>query len=339
MQRYPIISLLGLLLVFSCSHITWGDNNPSSPGIQVTDEKHVLSGNSFTLNIPEGGILLPGSVVIKDETTGTIYESGKNYIAYNAHAEESGFTNSIWVVVDKGKGKVVEPIPQGTNVLVLYEYMKEEGDENRAEVILGKIADNYALIKDMAVTITDVSQVGDNPSKTSVRDMVMKPPDKTKITSSEVTIITDGDKTTIKEPGQEPVTLNASDYTVQTTPSQIDYFYHLKEFMEKHRVELVSNEGKGVYVLEAYPLTEEKLYSKLRLKVNTQEKIELYSEIYDERGKLMYRKEILDYNNKDGITIPIRYQETAYLETGNIVNIARLEGIKLNTGISDEEFK
>ncbi len=212
-------------------------------------------------------------------------------------------------------------------------------DENSVEVILGKISDNYALIKDMAATITDTSQVGDNPPKTALRDMVIKPPDKTKMISPDVTIITDGDKTTIKEPGQEPVTLNASDYTVQTTPSQIDYFYHLKEFMEKHRVEIVSNEGKGVYILEAYPVTEEKLYSKLRLKVNTQDKVELYNEIYDEKGKLMYRKETLDYSTKNGITIPTRYQETAYLETGNIVNTARLEEIRLNTGIPDVEFK
>ena len=191
----------------------------------------------------------------------------------------------------------------------------------------------------MTATITDTSQVGDNPPKTTLRDMVIKSPDKTKISSPDVTIITNGDKTTIKEPGQEPVTLSASDYTVQTTPSQIDYFYHLKEFMEKHKVEVVSNEGKGIYILEAYPITEEKLYSKLRLKVNTQDKVEIYNEIYDETGKLMYRKETLDYNTKGGITIPVRYQETAYLGTGNIVNTARLEGIRLNTGISDAEFK
>lgn len=212
-------------------------------------------------------------------------------------------------------------------------------DESRVEVILGKVSDNYALIKDMAATITDTSQVGDNPPKTALRDMVIKPPDKTKMISSDVTIITDGDKTTIKETGQEPVTLSASDYTVQTTPSQIDYFYHLKEFMEKHRVEIVSNEGKGVYILEAYPLTEEKLYSKLRLKVNIQDRVELYNEIYDEKGKLMYRKETLDYDTRNGITIPTRYQETAYLETGNIVNTVELQGIRLNTGIPDGEFK
>src|SRR3989338_5730866 len=74
-------------------------------------------------------------------------------------------------------------------------------DESRVEVILGKISDNYALIKDMAATITDTSQVGDNPPKTALRNMAIKPPDKTKMISPDVTIITDGDKTTIKEPG------------------------------------------------------------------------------------------------------------------------------------------
>ena len=205
--------------------------------------------------------------------------------------------------------------------------------------ILKKLENNYSKIQDISATITDTSQVGNNPSKTTIRDMVMKSPDKMKITSPDVTIITDGDKTTIKEPGQEPVTLSALDYTVETTPSQMDYFYHLKEFMEKHRVEVVSNEGKGVYILEAYPVTEEKLYSKLRIKVNTQDKVELYNEIYDEAGKLMYKKETLDYNTTGGVIIPTRYQETTYFETGNIVNTAKLEGIRLDTGVSDEEFK
>lgn len=119
----------------------------------------------------------------------------------------------------------------------------------------------------------------------------------------------------------------------------MDYFYYLSEFIEKHRVEVVSNEGKGVYILDAYPETEEKLYSKLRIKVNTQDKVELYNEIYGEAGKLMYKKETLDYNKIGSITVPTKYQETTYLETGNITNTAELQGIRLNTGVSDEEFK
>jgi hypothetical protein len=109
--------------------------------------------------------------------------------------------------------------------------------------------------------------------------------------------------------------------------------------LEKHRVELVSNEGKGVYVIDAYPITEEKLYSKLRMRVNMTDRVELYNEIYDEEGKLIYKKETLDYSKIDGVTIPTKYQETSYFETGNIINTAQLEGIRINTGVSDEEFK
>ena len=313
----------------------------SQDKINVTDEKHTVEGDFFYLNIPEGGILLPGSVLVKDAKTGKVYKNGHNYIAYDAHAEESGFTNSIYVTMPPGDGEKIEPIPQGTEVLVSYEYILkgEEEKEKKSEIILGKISDNYALIKDMAASISDTSQVGNNPPKTTIRDMVMKSPDKMKISSPDVTIITDGAKTIIKEPGQEPVTLNALDYTVETTPSQMDYFYHLSEFMERHRVEVVSNESKGVYILDAYPETEEKLYSKLRIKVNTQDKVELYNEIYDETGKLMYKKETLDYNKIGSITVPSKYQETTYLGTGNITNTAELQGIRLNTGVSDEEFK
>src|SRR3972149_1257096 len=110
------------LMAFSASQ----DNNTGpQEKIKVTDERHKLEGGFFYLNIPEGGLLLTGSVEVKDVLTGEVYKNGQNYIAYNAYAEESGFTNSIFVEMPPGEGKKSEPIPQGSEVLVSYEYQSK----------------------------------------------------------------------------------------------------------------------------------------------------------------------------------------------------------------------
>lgn len=351
MQKHLRIAMI-LLAVFFYSSVTLGGNNPALPGTQVTDERHVLSGSSFTLNIPEGGILLPGSVTIKDEATGTIYERGKNYLAYNAHAEESGFTNSIWVVV--GKGQVSKPIPEGSIVLVTYRYLAGEQlkTSKAAEVVLEKVQANYANIQDLKADLTITSTLnGESFGTTKYGRFIFRTPDNQKIENwtnqdkskkSGATIVSGEKMYLVNALGtyQEVNYLEGTE-TGSSDLNQMDIFYGLDKFLEGHDVILEQGDGKGEdgkeAIVIAAPRKENGTYTYLSLNIDRQKGIMAKSLLY-QGDRLIQTLEYEGVEKLGKAWVPTKMVNRLHLNSGEFVTTTTFENVQLNTSVQDIEF-
>ena len=351
MQKYLRTTVI-LLAVFFYSSVTLGGNNPALPGTQVIDERHVVSGSSWTLNIPEGGILLPGSVTIKDEATGTIYERGKNFLAYNAHAQESGFTNSIWVTV--GKGQVSKPIPEGSIVLVSYRYLSGDSlkTSNAAKVVLEKVQDNYAQIQDLTADLTITSTLnGEVFGTPKYGRFIFRAPDKQKIENwtnqdkskkSGATIV-DGEKMYLVNAlgSYQEVHYLEGTGTSSSDLNQMDIFYGLDKFLEGHDVLLERDGGTGVAekdtIVIAAPKQDNGTYTYLSLYIDRQKGIMAKSLLY--QGERLVQT--LEYEGVEKLGkawVPTKMINSLHLNSGEFVTKTTFENIQLNTGMQDTEF-
>ncbi|MBI2447609.1 MAG: outer membrane lipoprotein-sorting protein [Candidatus Omnitrophica bacterium] len=352
MRRYAIKNLLVLVSFFIFNPITWGGNNPALPGTQVIDERHVVSGSSFMLNIPEGGILLPGSVTIKDEATGTIYERGKNYLAYNAHAQESGFTNSIWGTV--GKGEVIKPIPEGSIVLVSYRYLSGDSlkTSNAAKVVLEKVQDNYVQIQDLTADLTITSTLnGEVFGTQKYGRFIFRAPDNQKIENwtnqdrnkkSGATIVSGEKMYLVNALGSyQEVNYLEGTGTDSSNLNQMDIFYGLDKFIEGHDVLLEQGSEKGEDVKDATVLAAPKqdngAWTYLSLNIDRQKGIMAKSLLY--QGEMLVQT--LEYEGIEKLGkawVPTKMVNTLHLSSGEFVTTTTFENVQLNTGVQDIEF-
>jgi outer membrane lipoprotein-sorting protein len=180
--------------------------------------------------------------------------------------------------------------------------------------------------------------MGDLPQSDTVTYQIKtKAPDKMKIISSDVTIIANGEKMSITEVGKDPVIFDSSTYAPATSTAQMNYFYNMDEFFDKHTVTTLGHAG-NTFTLQAIP-HEEEIYSKMILTVDYASGLELSCEIYDLDGELAYKTEMLNSEHIGEANVPIQSKETIYLEQGTIVKTATYTSTNITTGISDGEFE
>ncbi len=177
---------------------------------------------------------------------------------------------------------------------------------------------------------------------TLIRRNKIKPTDITIINGSKMTLLNPETMEKIIEIDlTEQAGISSSQFT------QMDLWYSQDEFIANHSLTLDeenSDSKKGIYAIDAVPITSNELYSKIKLFIDYEKGIMTKSMLYREY-KLVdttevkrTRRILINKKEKKWAYVPARIVSTPVLTAGDFVTTQDYLFIRLNLGLSDNLF-
>ncbi len=211
--------------------------------------------------------------------------------------------------------------------------------------ILQRNADNAAGVQDMKAKGVYNGSFQGNPYPADEERLIwIKHPDKSKIMSLSTgkAEIMNGNMRYIIDVSTESVSMEG--YGVSN--NQLDYTYHLDDFMAANSVTLIDSEvidGDNVYTIEITPNEENVLYSKIVMSINYEKGLIVKKELYDYTEYKASTEEMLEYQTYTvgelTINQPTKMKHTLHFDDGEIINEVEYQDIEFNTGIDDSLFE
>ncbi len=222
-----------------------------------------------------------------------------------------------------------------------------------AQEVLRKIADNYSGIRDFKADTVYSSTLnckafGDvqhcryffmAPDKEKIETFS----DSTRSAKTEI-ILTNGQTVYLLDPQnktRDEVNLMQSE---GINPGEIDYtdiYYDQPRFLSAHtivKVDAETNFNSKLVCVDAFPLQENSMYSKLRLYIDYNKGIMSKIRLYHDNALIQTVEVAESRQMPGGMWVPVKISKIPALNAGKLVSTMTYANIQINPGLSQDEF-
>ncbi|MFA4888478.1 MAG: hypothetical protein WC628_02735 [Candidatus Omnitrophota bacterium] len=320
--------------LLSITSIAPADNSAFLAGAKVNIQVNISNPNNLTLQyqFSIGGLVVQAW-------------SSSNTYAWQTSASDTGAVNITCEIKDSKARQISKTI---THRII----------NPTIEEILQKVADNYALIKDIRTNMVLSSTLNGQPYGDTVYcRYYFKAPDKEKTetysdlsrTSKIDVAIINGSNMYLLDPIKnikQQVDLLTDAAMDAAQFKQMDIYYNRKLFLDNHNVVLNDfspNPDSMIISLTATPKSPNNIYAQLRIAIDYKKGIITDICLYrnNQSGQLELVQETKTIESKlmpNNAWLPIKMSKTPNLTSGNFLSTLSYENLQVNTGLQDSDF-